>query len=491
MGVGLLKYARKAAKSCGSYLSKRESLWTRRRKAGKAPRRRRLRFLILAVLNVPGLLILLFSGVGVQNGATTGTSFATKIPELQQYVALVDQGDRLSALRDSADSMLTAYPDDGPETLNSAVIDEKTGKQSYVRRVGNGGVAVATDDITGCADLGSVGSKTSKYGKMNDTSTCSSNIQGDLLTGNGGWVYAIPLYLTTENTAIQNFVRILQTLAGSLLVVVILVIGIRVAMGGSGGSWSFGELLETLPRLIFSVIAVALCLTLAEELIMCANGLVELFQTSLNSAGTSVQASDIVMPIAHWGRYLTILTYCGSALLIALAVAPLSAFGFNFGGLIAAGLVGSAIGLMITRASSFCIMGFSMALTALVIVRIMLINVYIILSPLAVIAAGLPGQTGQSFARQWIMGFLALLAAHFAQVVALGVGMVMLTAYQRAFAPPHGDMGELFIKYGTIILMLRVPGLFSANSTAIIKEIGPALGGAVLREKAPLMPGGQ
>jgi hypothetical protein len=131
-----------------------------------------------------------------------------------------------------------------------------------------------------------------------------------------------------------------------------------------------------------------------------------------------------------------------------------------------------------------------MALTALVIIRILLINVYIILSPLAVIAAGLPGHTGQNFTRQWIMGFLSLLAAQFAQVVALGVGMVVLTTYDNLYMAAQGDMGELFIKYGILLLMLRVPTLFSSNATAIIREAGPALGASVLRDKAPFGPGG-
>jgi hypothetical protein len=444
---------------------------------------------MLTILSIPGLLILVLSAVGLQSGTTTGTNSAADIPVLQQYTAIVDQGNRLSILQTSANSMLTAYPDDMPGELSSATMDEKMGKQSYVREAGNGGVAVATYNIADCPDLGSMGGSISKYGKMNSSPPGTKPVQGDLLTGDGGWLYAIPLDLTTQNAAIRSFVQILQTLAEALLVLVIMMIGIRIAMGGGGG-WSFGELLEVLPRLIFSVIAVALCLALAEELISCANALIELFQGTLNNAGTSVQASNIVMPLKSWGCYLTALSYSGAAIMIAMAIAPLSAAGFNFGGYIAAALVGTAVAFMIKYASAFCILGLTMALTALVIVRILLINVYIILSPLAVIAAGLPGQTGRGFARQWIMGFLSLLAAQFAQVVTLGVGMVMLTAYDHTYAAAQGDMGELFIKYGILLLMLRVPTLFSSNSTAIIREVGPALGAAVLRDKAPFGPGG-
>jgi hypothetical protein len=357
-----------------------------------------------------------------------------------------------------------------------------------MRGSGNGGVAVATYNIADCPDLGSMGDSVSKYGGSTTAPPGSKPVEGDLLTGNGGWLYAIPLDLTTQNAAIKSFVQVLQTLAEALLVLVIMMIGIRIAMGGGGG-WSFGELLEVLPRLVFSVIAVALCLTLAEELISCANALIDLFQGTLSNAGTSVQASNVVMPLSSWGCYLTALSYSGAAILISMAIAPLSAFGFNFGGYIAAALVGTSVAFMIKYASAFCILGLTMALTALVIVRILLINVYIILSPLAVIAAGLPGHTGQGFARQWVLGFLSLLAAQFAQAVTLGVGLVMLTAYDHTYAPSQGDMGELFIKYGILILMLRVPTLFSSNATAIIKEAGPALGAAVLRDKAPLGPG--
>ncbi|GHO94367.1 hypothetical protein KSF_044150 [Reticulibacter mediterranei] len=489
MGLSLLKYARKATKSCGSYLSKRKSQRTGERKTGKAFRRKRLRSLVLTILSVPGLLIMVLSAAGLQSGATAGSGSATDIPQLQQYTAIIGQGNRLSALQSSADSTLTAYPDDRPGELNSAVIDEKTGKQSYVRGAGNGGVAVATYNIADCPDMGDMGNQVSKYGKQDDPSTHPTRVEGDLLTGNGGWLYNIPLDLTTQNTAIKSFVQVLQTLAEALLVLVIMMIGIRIAMGGGGG-WSFGELLEVLPRLVFSVIAVALCLTLAEELISCANALIELFQGVLSNAGASVGPANIVMPLSLWGCYLTALSYSGAAIMIAMAIAPLSAFGFNFGGYIAAALVGTSVAFMIKYVSAFCILGLTMALTAMVIMRILLINVYIILSPLAVIAAGMPGHTGQGFARQWILGFLSLLAAQFAQVVALGVGMVMLTAYDHTYAPSQGDMGELFIRYGILLLMLRVPTLFSSNSTAILRETGPALGAAILRDKAPFSPGG-
>lgn len=503
MGLDLLKYARKAIKSRGSYLSKRKTQRTRERKTGKAPRRKRVLSFMFTVLSVLGLLILVLSAAGLRSGSTTGTSSATNIPALQQYTAIVGQGTRLSALQDSADSVLTAYPDDRSSDLSSAAIDEKTGNQSYMRDAGNGGVstagpnvpqvtsqqAQAIDNSTGCPDLGSLGSPLAKYGHLNTNTPCSNDVTGDLLTRSGGWLYAIPLDLTTKNGAIQKFVEVLQTLAEALLVLVIMMIGIRIMMGGGGG-WSFGELLEILPRLIFSVIAVALCLTLAEELITCANAVTSLIQGSFGNASAFEQvAADIIMPLSHWQKYLMMLSYCGAAIPIAMAIAPLSFAGINFGGYIAAGLVGSSVGLMIDHASSFCILGFSMALTALIIVRILLINVYIILSPLAIIAAGLPGQIGQGFTRQWIMGFLGLLAAQVAQVVTLGVGMVVLTEYNLLYHASGGDIGALFIKYGTLILMLRVPTLFSTNSTAIIKEVGPTLGMAVMRDKAPLSPG--
>lgn len=488
MSLSLLKYARKATKSCGSYLSKRKSQRTRERKTGKVSRRKRLLSLMFTVLNALGLLILVLSAAGSRSGSTTGTSSAADIPALRQYTAIVDQGNRLSALQDSANSVLTAYPDDRSSALSSAAIDEKTGNQSYMQDAGNGGVAAPPDSATSCPDLGGIAGDLSKYGKITDNTPCSNDVKGDLLTGSGGWLYAIPVNLTTGNGAIDGVVTVLQALAEALLVLVIMTIGIRIMMGGGGG-WSFGELLEILPRLIFSVIAVALCLVLAQELITCANAVTSLCQGAFSNTGISVQATDIIMPLDHWAKYLQILMYCGSAILIAMAIAPLSILGSNFGAWIAAGLIGSAVGLMITRASSFCILGFSMAIAALVIVRILLINVYVILSPLAVIAAGLPGQTGQGFTRQWIMGFLSLLAAQVAQVVTLGVGMVVLDGYEHIYNAASDDMGSLFIKYGILILLLRVPTLFSSNSTSIIKEVGPTLGMAMMRDRAPLAPG--
>ncbi|GCE03481.1 hypothetical protein KDAU_08100 [Dictyobacter aurantiacus] len=318
--------------------------------------------------------------------------------------------------------------------------------------------------------------------------SCSDNVQNDLLTGDGGWLYAIPLNLTTDNVTIQSLVGVLQALAESMLVLVIMILGIRIMMGGAGG-WNFGELLEALPRLIFSVVAVALCLTLAGELITFSNGVSSLFPNSLGQGGLNTKVTDIIMPMGHWGRYLELLTDCGLSFPLAMAAAPFAIFGTNLGAAAAAALVVQAVVSLVTNAPGFCILGFSMALTGIIIARILLINVYIILSPLAVIAAGLPGQVGQNFTRQWIMGFLSLLAAQVAQVVTLFVGMAILDAYNQLFSSSGGDIGGLFIRYGTLLVLLRVPTLFSANSTAIIKEVGPTLGTAIMREKAPFAPG--
>lgn len=151
MGLDLLKYARKATKSCELYLSERKSRRSGGRKTGKASWRKRLRSFVLTALSVSGLLILVLSAAGLQSGATTGNSSATDIPALQQYTAIMGQGNRLSALQASADSTLTAYPDDSSGELNSAMIDEKMGKQAYVRGAGNGGVS-AMPNIAACPE---------------------------------------------------------------------------------------------------------------------------------------------------------------------------------------------------------------------------------------------------------------------------------------------------------------------------------------------------
>ncbi|HTK08392.1 MAG TPA: hypothetical protein VL485_14575, partial [Ktedonobacteraceae bacterium] len=77
------------------------------------------------------------------------------------------------------------------------------------------------------------------------------------------------------------------------------------------------------------------------------------------------------------------------------------------------------------------------------------------------------------FTREWIMGFLSLVASQVAQVVVLCLGLVLLSVVQV------DPLVTELIKYGTITLMLRVPSLFRSNATGLVSQIGSSAAGVV------------
>jgi hypothetical protein len=110
---------------------------------------------------------------------------------------------------------------------------------------------------------------------------------------------------------------------------------------------------------------------------------------------------------------------------------------------------------------------FAMVLCVQILMRIVLVNFYIIMSPLAFVASVLPGRDGVNFTREWITGFLSLVATQFAQVIVLFLGLTLLNVvHVNGILFTNGIIAEL-IKYGTITLMLRIPTLFRTNATMI------------------------
>lgn len=121
----------------------------------------------------------------------------------------------------------------------------------------------------------------------------------------------------------------------------------------------------------------------------------------------------------------------------------------------------------------------AMMLLAQIIIRLFLINLYIVTAPLGIASWALPGKAGQPLTRLWLHGFLSTVMVQFLQVLALIVAQVMLGTIMRALMGQGGsvDTADLanILAIAVLWFILRIPSLLGTASLRMLGEAGQAM----------------
>jgi hypothetical protein len=422
--------------------------------------------------------------------------------------AFIQPYNKAVTLRNGTSAALTAYPPAaGSNALSSSTIDEQTGNLSYIRGMGKGD-ETSTEMVvppppprnTGGNSNGSNGSngsntsggdnsdcngysKTVSAGGNNQSLSIPSciNYQADpkdFMTGTQctsdqicGIVLQFPTLLTTGNKIVQNALGAMQIIGLACITPLLALIGLNILNGAITSRYANG--VEALSRLIPAAIGIAFSLELVNFVLQIEGDFV---QVILNLFGNP-DLSSFIPPANTWQSTLLDFLIVGIVLVTAQSVAPLLievlGSGFTIGPFIAIAVELAAKAFLIAEIPHLILVILSMVLCTQYLMRIVLVNFYIILSPLAIAAAVAPGQDGVGFTREWIMGLLSLLASQFAQAMVLLLGVQMLGSLQV------NDMVSELIKYGTFTLMLRTPGLFKSNAAGMVSQVGASAVGVV------------
>ena len=441
---------------------------------------------------------------------------STEVKGLAAPSTVISAAKRETTLSTSTSATLTMYSDKSSDAAPSyIVVDESTKNQSYSLYGSKREVTALTDTSkasqTSQASMASINAtvcplptgikilKRLKYfgpigaviiGQLTAvvSDQVCKGVPKDFLTSQNGILFTFPEPLTTGSVAIQNLVKIMQGVALLFLTPVIMLIGLSFITQFTNmtriGIVSYPQALESLPRLVLSLIGVSVAWLLADQMLQFGSQILSALWATFQGAGLTLDdINNMVFPAVIWKGWLVYLFIIGIIMLSAQVIAPLAVLGNTFGAVISIALVAAITPMIVTDAGSFVVLALSMALGAGILVRIILIDFYIILSPLAMIAAGLPGQMGVKFARDWIYGFCSLIVSQIAQVAALGVGMVVLAEYGVVAGTTSNILGE-FIKFATLAIMLRVPGMFKSDATGLVKQVGSLVASTVQHEKA-------
>lgn len=221
---------------------------------------------------------------------------------------------------------------------------------------------------------------------------------------------------TYGNATVMTLSNGMLQVVDAALAVLIMVGGYNVMVGRQIGLRS-SELAEFLPHLILAVLAAHFSLFFIQLFIDLENALC---LSVIHLAGLSMLTNTIVAIFQ--------------------------------GNLLGAGFLVFALALILA--------GIELLLAVQMIVRLALLNVLIILAPLALLCFALP-QT-QRWAHLWTSLFSATVFVQFFQVATLALGGVLVTALgQSNVLNLDSTLVTLFVSIGVLFLVLRLPGMLN------------------------------
>jgi hypothetical protein len=430
---------------------------------------------------IVGLFLFAISPLGA-HFSTAQQKDTTAVTEAKAYAAIkaaVQPYNKAATLKSSASAALTAYPaTNSSNALSSSVIDEQTGNLSYEHGMGKGDETLpgnsnnSNDESGNCGGI-TISGQGHKQSQSFTIPSCPTYAPdaADFMTGNNGIVFQFPAALTTDNTVVQTALGIVQVIAFACIAPLIVLIGLNVISGAITTRFANG--IEALSRLVPAGIGIGFSLELVRFVFNLESALSQTFK----SVFTNVDVASVILPTNTWQSTLILFLSLGIGLVIAKSFAPLLVevlgSGITFGVFIAVAAEAGIYTALLLEIPKLILVIFSMVLCVQILMRIVLVNFYIIMSPLAIVASILPGREGASFTRNWVMGFLSLVASQFAQVAVLLLGLMLLSVVN------DGGVVHELIKYGIFTLMLRVPSIFRSSSTGLLSQMGSSAVGVV------------
>ncbi|MBO0783634.1 MAG: hypothetical protein J2P37_32890, partial [Ktedonobacteraceae bacterium] len=160
----------------------------------------------------------------------------------------------------------------------------------------------------------------------------------------------------------------------------------------------------------------------------------------------------------------------------------------------------AAFGLMTESLTDFLKLVGSLSMLALIgqmLLRFLLLNLYIVISPMGLASWALPGSVGRPLTQAWLKGFISLALVQFLQVIGLivahsiagGVGKQVIDALGN---DGQNDVIRWMMAITFVWFILRIPGLVGSTPLATMLEVGQKTtqtAGAVVQHNTAILGG--
>jgi hypothetical protein len=386
----------------------------------------------------------------------------------------------------------------------------------------SGGVWYCPGDDPVIIDLSSSEDKTlqpmfwvmcgSKGAKGKAARGCTANtdlLKEDWLSGDrgnapdSGNLVFTPLSETVDSDNVRKLFGSMEAIAYALIVPVCVLIGYQLFLASWNGRMI--SLQDTIPRVLFSVVAIGLSYELVTMLIALFDVIdvaivnmhvalpyprgVLLGNTFSYGGGVRGRASDpatdidlasyrdIVIPTNRWGCVVEDFVHLLSAKLAGDIVSFVPVFG---------GITQFAIGIadaiyLFEHLPEFAEFLFSVNLCAQLFVRIIMINYYILMAPVAFGCWGLPAGIGERVVGQWAKGFFSLLFVQTVQLFVLTTLPLIAPEFPN-LPSPYPLLNVVLQQVPSVVVLavvIQIPKMMGGGMGRVMAQAGTVASGAV------------
>jgi hypothetical protein len=301
---------------------------------------------------------------------------------------------------------------------------------------------------------------------------------------------------TDQLPQVVTLFGVMEGLGFLLMVPSMMLLGYQFMLGAS--TFRYAGALEGLSRIFLGAVAVAASYELLDMLISIENSFTAAimilhtehpFPTiSINgklipyrlAGDPATSYRGIVMPMSRWGCAINDFIGVVSQSFLSNTLGSIIPL---FSGL--APLAGRAttISDLIQRCSELVMAILSFLLWVQVFVRILLLNYYILMTPLAFGCWALPGGVGQRVVRLWFKGFFTVLLTQVVQLFILTTLPLLLPPMPEIAADKLGVMQGLFLQYPiilTLCVVLVTPRVLGTSVGKALGTAGSVAGGTIV-----------
>lgn len=308
--------------------------------------------------------------------------------------------------------------------------------------------------------------------------TCSitATSQGDLLFGANGLLLAsnnAPNNDSHNASELQPDWAFVLTAALALLAIPFALAGYQIMLGVASNQYAGA--IEVLSRVILVALLAFLSYDLIQLLIQLESAISsDIYQAILqNSAGAGSQT--VAVPTNNW--CVNVQNFFGN--LYNLTVYNMQNASRTLTGTSFSQKVYETTLNLINNLPTDILTLLTILLVIQLLIRLGLLNFYIILSPLAIICATLPGEMGRDAARGWVRGFLALLCVQLVQLLALALGSQLFPASLVGGSDWFNQALKELLPIVIMVITLQIPRLFNISSVNLLSTLSSSFGGAM------------
>jgi hypothetical protein len=301
---------------------------------------------------------------------------------------------------------------------------------------------------------------------------------------------------TEDLPQIRSLFGLMKTLGFALITPAIMLVGYQLMLGAS--FFRYAGALEGLSRVVLAAMAVAVSFQLVHMLVSFENDITAAIialhsehpfpQTVINGAIVPYRlAGDppssyrgIVVPMSRWGCAINDAIGVVSGAFITNTIGSIIPL---VGGL--AHLAGKVTSMpdLIHRAGELISALLSFLLWVQVFVRIVLLNYYLLMAPLAFGSWALPGGVGQRVVSLWSKGFFTVLFTQVVQLFILTTLPLLLPSLPQIGGDNLGIIQSMLLQFPLIMTLsvtLVVPSMLGASAGKAFGTAGSMAGGVVV-----------